>query len=483
MRIFTAILGTETNTFAPLPTGLDEFERLNFTPDGGPEEVRHPFAMAVRAARERGLRDGHVVIAGRSAFATPGGTTTRRAYETLRDELLADLRAAMPVDCVILGLHGAMIADGFDDAEGDLLARVRDVVGPDITVGAELDPHGHLTKLKVASADVLVFFKEYPHTDILARAEELVELAIATAQKRIWPKMSVADCAMISMYHTSREPMRGFVRRMQSLEGRDGVLSVSLVHGFPWGDCPELGTKVLVVTDNQPARGDALARELAGEIIGMRGQFLAHYRLPDDAIDHALTQNTGKPVVIADSADNPGGGAAGDATFMLRRLAERGVASAAIGPLWDAGAVALCFAAGEGATIALRIGGKTSAASGDPFDTRVEVLRCVRGAQMTNVFGGEGRSPLGDAVAVRTADGIEIVLNASRTQALGDVFTPLGIDWRAKRIVVVKSSQHFYAAYAPSAADVLYVETPGSMTMDWTRLAHAKRPKPLWPLD
>ena len=480
MRIFTAILGTETNTFAPLPTGLAEFERLHFSAQGGPDEVKHPFGMVVRAARERGARDGHTIIAGRGAFATPGGTTTRLAYETLRDELLADLRAALPVDCVILGLHGAMIADGYDDAEGDLLAKARSIVGPDVKIGAELDPHGHLTKLKTESADVLVFFKEYPHTDIYERAVETVDLTIACVEGRIKPKKSVVALDMLSMFHTSREPMRSFVKRIQSLEGSDGVLSVSLIHGFPWGDCPELGTKVLVVTDDAQAHGDALAKQLASEVFGFRNELLADYRDADATIDAALAIDGG-PVVIADSADNPGGGSAGDATFLLRRLAERGVRPAAIGPLWDAGAVALCFAAGEGAKIPLRIGGKTSPASGDPFDATVEVLRLVRGAQMTGVFGGAGTSPLGDSAAVRAGD-IEIVLNTFRTQALGDVFTPLGIDWRAQKIVVVKSSQHFYAAYAPSAKDVLYAETPGSMSMNWKRLPYVKRPK-LWPLD
>lgn len=199
MRIFTAILGTETNTFAPLPTGLAEFEPLEFAPDFSPDDVRHPFAMAVRAVRERATRDGHAVLTGRGGFATPGGTTTRHAYETLRDRLLDDLRAALPVDCVILGLHGAMIAHDYDDAEGDLLASVRAVVGPNIVIGAELDPHGHLTALKAASADVLVFFKEYPHTDIYERALETVDLTIATAQGRIRPKMSVVELGILSM--------------------------------------------------------------------------------------------------------------------------------------------------------------------------------------------------------------------------------------------------------------------------------------------
>lgn len=480
MRLFTAVLGTETNTFAPLPTGLAEFEKIEPTPGGPPDEVRHFFGQIVRAARERAARDGHEVLVGRGGFATPGGLTTRLAYETLRDNLLADLRAALPVDVVALGVHGAMIADGYDDAEGDLIARMREIVGPDVVIGVQLDLHGHLTQLKMTAADILVFYKEYPHTDIYERAVEVVDLAIAAAERKIRPVMAAFDCKLISVFHTSREPSRSFVDRMSALEGEDGVLSISLVHGFPWGDCPELGTKVLVIADGDAAKAAALAEKLGREVIAMRDRTLANYMSPNDVIDEALA--TKGCVVVADSADNPGGGAAGDSTFILRRLIERGVESAALGPLWDPGAVALCFAAGEGARLPLRIGGKTSAASGDPLDVDAQVLKLVPRAKMIDTFGRgvDAIAQLGDSAAIRVG-GVEIVLNASRTQAMGDVFTPLGVDWRGKKIVVVKSSQHFYAAYAPSAEKVLYAETPGSMSMDWSKLPYRKRRADLWP--
>ncbi len=480
MHIFTAILGTETNTFAPLPTGLAQFDPIEPTPGGPPDEVKHPFAGVVRAARERAARDGHEVLVGRGGFATPGGVTTRSAYETLRDRLLDDLKRALPVDLVALGVHGAMIADGYDDAEGDLIAHIRQTVGPQTVISVELDLHGHLTRAKLANSDILVFFKEYPHTDIYERAVEVVDLGIAAVEKRIRPVMSVFDCGMISVFHTSREPTRAFVDRMSALEGKDGVLSVSLVHGFPWGDCPEMGTKILVVTDDAKDKGDALAADLGATIVATRDRTLATYLSADDAIDAARSSNG--CVVVADSADNPGGGSAGDSTFILRRLIERNIDSAALGPLWDPGAVELCFAAGVGARLPLRIGGKTSAASGDPVDVEAEVLACVPRAHMVDTFGHgpEATAPLGDAVAIRVG-GVEIVLNQHRTQALGDVFTPLGIDWKNKKIVIVKSSQHFYAAYAPSADQVLYVETPGSMTMDWAKLPYRKRRADLWP--
>ncbi len=490
MRVFTATLGTETNTFAPMPTGLADFGLEALAPAGKPDEALNPFASVLRAARERARTAGWTLIEGPVAFATPSGTTTRSAYESLRASVLDALRAAMPVDMVLLGLHGAMIADGYDDAEGDLLEQVRALVGPSVPIGAELDPHAQMTERKCANADIVVCFKEYPHTDILERAREVVALTEATRAGRVRPVKSVFDCRMIAIYHTSREPMRGFVDRMQALEGRDGVLSVSLVHGFPWGDVPSIGTRVLVITDDRRADGDALAEKLGLEVIGFRDQLTAAYPGPDEAIDRALALSGASapgsgPVVLADSADNTGGGAAGDSTFVLRRLIERGVGDSLLGPLWDPVAVQICFAAGAGARLALRIGGKISPMSGDPIDAQVDVVSVVRDARMLDAFGRKGSTqPLGDSALVRiaTAGGpVEVVLNSERNQALGDLFAPMGRDWKAARIVVVKSSQHFYAVFGPPAREVIYVETPGAVSAQLDKLPHRRRPPGLWP--
>ena len=183
MRVFSGSLATETNTFAPMPTSIASFRDRGYFPAGQHPDHMLYFAGPLWAARLRGKEQGWTLIEGMVAGAQPSGITTRHAYETLRDELLADLKAALPVDMVVLGLHGAMVADGYDDCEGDLLARVRAIVGPKVVVGAELDPHNHLTPAMVASADLLVAYKEYPHTDVLERALELVDLCAAKAQR------------------------------------------------------------------------------------------------------------------------------------------------------------------------------------------------------------------------------------------------------------------------------------------------------------
>jgi microcystin degradation protein MlrC len=480
MRVFSGSLATETNTFGPMPTGLASFRDRGYYPAGQHPDQMTFFSGPLWAARLRGKDAGWTLIEGMVAGAQPSGTTTRAAYESLRDELLADLRAAMPVDMVVLGLHGAMVADGYDDCEGDLLQRVRAIVGTGVVVGAELDPHNHLTPAMVDNADILIAFKEYPHTDILERGLEVVDLCAAMVAKKIRPVAAVVDCEMITTMHTSRQPARGFVDRLQSLEGKDGVLSISVTHGFAWGDVPEMGTKLLVYTDGDPPKANALARQLADELIAMRDRLEVHYPGVDEALDEALAFDGG-PVVLADSADNPGGGAAGDSTFILRRMVERGVRDAAIGPMWDPVAVRVAFEAGEGARLPLRIGGKIGPMSGDPMDLLCTVKALRRDMVMTGL--ANAPMPLGDCALVE-ANGIEIVLITLRNQAMGtDLFTQLGCELAAKNIIVVKSSQHFYASFSKIAKHVIYTDAPGSVTRDLTQLSYRNIRRPKWPLD
>ena len=253
MRVFTGSLATETNTFSPLPTSLADFADRGHYPAGTHPREMTIFSGPLWAARQRGAEHGWDVIEGMAAGAQPGGITTRHAYETLRDELLRDLRGALPVDMVVLGLHGAMVAQGYEDCEGDLLARVRALVGPDVVVGAELDPHCHLSDAMEHNADILVAYKEYPHTDIRERALELVDFCAAQAAGRIKPVPAVVDCGMVVTIRTPQEPARSYIDRLMTLEGRDGILSISVVHSFPWGDVPDMGTKILVYADRDGA--------------------------------------------------------------------------------------------------------------------------------------------------------------------------------------------------------------------------------------
>lgn len=271
MRVFVASLATETNTFSPLFVDRSAFEEAFYCPPGTHPDTPTLCSAPMVAARRRAKTDGFTLIEGTATWAEPAGLVAREAYESLRDEILGQLKAAMPVDIVLYGLHGAMVARDYDDCEGDLLARTRELVGPDVVVGAELDMHHHLTQLRVDSADVLVGFKEFPHTDFLARAEDLVELCLRMARGEVKPVTEVFDMRTLSSsFMTSREPGRSFVDRLLQMEGKDDILSISVTHGFTPADVADVGCRVLVIADGEANRpkAKALAEQLGREILG-----------------------------------------------------------------------------------------------------------------------------------------------------------------------------------------------------------------------
>jgi len=480
MRLFAATLATETNTFSPLPTSLASYqESVYFRPGEHPDDAPRMCTAPLFVARRRAGRDGFTLIEGSCFAASAAGTTNRADYETMRDEILGQLRAAMPVDGVLLGLHGAMVAFGYDDVEGDLIERARAIVGAKCVIGVELDPHCHLTLPRVRNADVIVIYKEFPHTDVVERAEDLLDLVLATLRGKIKPVMSLYDCRQIQSYPTTLPLMRAFVDRIKGLEGKDGILSVSIVHCFPYADVPELSGRVLVVADGDKAKADALATRLGQELVSMRGKTMPDFYDVKGGVAAALAFNAA-PVVMAEPTDNAGGGAPSDNTSILRELVARGADGAALGPIWDPVAVRLCFDAGLGATFPLRLGGKIGPASGAPFDAMATVIGLA--ADCWQSF-GPTRVPLGDCAAVRVG-GVEVALITKRTQALGlELFTNLGIDPRAKKLLVVKSTNHFMAAFGPIAKKVLYVDSDAPLARDYRKVPYTRVRRPIWPLD
>lgn len=480
MHLFIASLGSETNTFSPIPTGAATFADTYVARGGDYGDNPDLFALPLMEFRDRGRARGWRVSESLCAFAVPGGPVVDRVYTAFRDEILDDLRRALPVDAVLLSLHGAMVAQSIESCETDLVQRVRALVGPKVPIGVELDLHCHLTEALVETADAIVIFKEYPHVDARERAGELFDIVAAKLEGRAAPVMAMFDCRMIGLYPTTIEPMASFVRKIRGLEGRDGVLSISIAHGFPWGDVTELGTRVLVITDGDRADGPGLAASLGRELRGLRDRIEPPWMPLDKALDRAQSANRG-PVVLGDVADNAGGGAPSDSTFVLRAMLARGMTDAAVGCFWDPGAVGLAFEAGEGATLRLRLGGKLGPMSGDPLDLEVTVKALRRDASQSYLGGSRAR--LGDCALLSTK-GIDIVVNALRVQTFSpDVFTNFGLDPAAKRFVVVKSMNHFRAGFAPLAEQIIYVAAPGAIDVDYRRLDYRRVKRPIHPLD
>ncbi|RVC58974.1 M81 family peptidase [Mesorhizobium sp. M00.F.Ca.ET.038.03.1.1] len=477
MRVFMCGLYTETNSFSPVPTGRAAFAAETFHGDAtahAPNGASAPMHIWKSLAEQK----GYEVIESLCASAEPGAPVVRAVYEELRDEILNDLRRAGHVDMVLLSLHGSMMAMGYDDCEGDLLERVRVIVGPDAVIGAELDLHCSITRKMLAAADILTTYKRSPHTDIEERAPEVFALCEAAVRREIKPVTAVHECRMVSTWPTDREPMASFVQHMFDCEGRGDILSVSFAHDFGLADVPEGGAKILVIANGNAAAAETLARDLGQSLWEIRRETARTWEGLDAVLDKVAAAKSG-PIVIADFCDNAGGGAPSDSTHILRALVERRIGNSVCGFIWDQGAVDLCHAAGEGAKLDLRIGGKVCKASGQPLDLNVTVTRIIENASQ-KFFGIT--TPIGDAVCVRTDNAVDIVLTGLRRSLdHPDALTQFGIELTGKRAIVVKSSNHFRAGFVPIAADILYPVTDGLLTLDYAKVPYTKFKTPFWP--
>lgn len=481
MRLFLATLGTETNTFVSFPTGLDDFRRGLWVEGGIGAEPASPWSAPAKtwlaAARNRNWD----VVESLHAFAEPAGITTRDAYEFMRDRILADLEAAGDVDAVLMFLHGAMVADGYDDCEADLVGRIRKLVGSRTRIGIELDLHAHIDDVLVEAADLIVFYKAYPHIDYAERASDLFGLMARTLAGEIEPVMALHDCRTMGLFPTTREgPMVDFVAQMFAAEGRDGVLSLSLNHGFPWADVRHAGAKMLAVADRDPAIARRAAEDFGHRFEAIRTEAMLPFVSLEEAIAEAQRRGD-KPILLADTSDQTGGGAPGDTTYMLRAMIEAGIRNAAYAPLWDPLAVGICFQVGVAAKLPLRLGGKFAPESGPPLDVEAEVLFLRRDAfqdQLQNE-----RVPIGDVAVVR-AEGIEILLVTRRTGVFSPtIFTHHGITLEDKQVIGLKNLYRHRDVFRPLTRDQLFVATPGVCTPDWGAIPFTRIPRPMWPLD
>lgn len=472
MRVFAAGLITETNTFAPWPTGHRGFSESG--PYHGDATTRGAHSeTGVLASVWKALagEGGDEFVESLFAFAQPSGPAVQKAYEAFRDEILNDLKSKGPFDLVILFLHGAMVSSECDDCEGDILARVRAIVGPKAMIGAELDPHCHLTPMMIEKANAIVIMKEYPHTDYAERGRELFQILRDGAAGRVTPTSHLFDCRMVGFYPTTTEPMMSLVRQMKEAEKRPGVLSVSFGHGFPWGDTPETGSKVLVITNNDPALAREVASEIGHAIYRARHELLPKF--PDMVAALARARTCEGPVVLADTADNAGGGAPSDNVSLLKAMLDAAVKDAVFGGIWDPVAVQTLMEAGLGARIPIRIGGKCGPASGAPLD----VIATVEGLKERHDQQGLGpaRVAMGASAWVEIG-GIDVVIMSRRTQIFApDAFTGLGIDLDRKKLIALKSSWHFQALFSQRSKHLIAVATPGALQMDFAAIDYKKK--------
>ena len=480
MKLFLGGLFQETNDFSPIPTGLDSFAGQCWRPRTDPVLPENVSLLGYGGAMKRAQELGIDVVPGLFVSAVPAAPAAASVWTSLKDELLSDLKAAGPVDMVFLFLHGAMSAQGTADCEGDVLAAVRQHVGPDVLLAAVFDLHGNLSAAMMRHADFIISCKEYPHTDFAEQGAKAVDLLLASVGKHINPRSVAVKIPAMTLSPTTSGEMKVFVDRLKGLEKTDGILSASAFHGFFGADHADVGASIVVIANQDEQLAETTAMELADafiRIIKTQGQIGLGL---EDALEKAL----GEPgtVILADRADNAGGGAGSDSTYILAELLRRGVEAAALGYLWDPVAVEMCHLSGPGTRLKLRIGGKVGVLSGEPLDVDAEVLAVESDIRQSWFGRGKTTLPMGKSAAIRV-DGVDIVLGSVRRQVFSrHVFEGHGIKLEEKKLIVVKSTQHFYEAFAPLGR-VIYCDAPGTVTMDLSTLPYRNLPRPIWPLD
>ena len=493
MRIAIGGFQHESHSFAPMPTRWGDFLRPGGFPPlqrpaGLVEALRPtsvPSAGAIAAAEEAGAEIEPLVW----CFANPAGPVTAEAFERIAALMLAALSDAMeaaPLDGVFLELHGAMVAEGFDDAEGELLRRVRAAVGPEMPIAASLDPHANMTEAMVARADVLVPYRTYPHVDMKPAGTRAVRLLLQRARRgRPWAKAfrQVDFLIPLGAQCTLVPPMRDVLEERARIADAEGVAELAFCFGFPYADFPDCGVSVAAFAEDQAAACRA-ADALAGWIEAREAEFAGGVVPAGEGVARAiaLARTATGPVVLADTQDNPGGGGHGDTTGLLAELVRQGAEGAVLGLINDAESAAACHAAGEGAALPLSLGGRSD---GAPLAVTAAVERLSDGRFTgTGPMAGGNPIDLGPTALVRVSPGVRVIVVSRKMQALDQaLFTHLGVRPAEQKIIALKSSVHFRADFQPIASEVIVAAAPGPVVADpavlpFTRLRPSLRRRP-----
>lgn len=435
MKLFTAALLTETSDLTSIPlTKADWLIEKPADDISGASISRQVLLLFKKLAEERSWDVAESLCA--TGFP-PGGRTVTSVYENMRSEIIQDLKAAMPVDIVLLNLHGAAMAHGYDDCEGDLLEHIRAIVGPDIPIGVELDPHCHVTEKMMRHATIMILYKTFLHTDIKERAAELFELIALTQAGEINPVMSLFDCKMIDGFNECYEPMKSFFSEVLRRESDKGILSISPVHGFPLADIPDMGSKMLVVADDDLEQAREVSVELGQAFFKTRGQMRAGKAALTEQLSLAQSRRrSGEMAVqLIEWSDLSGCGFPTDGTELVSAMLESDMCNMVVGLVWDPLAASICHTVGEGVEFQLRIGGKASSHSGVPLDLKVKVAKLHKN-YIAKTWSGD--LCLGDVAIVHSGE-TEFILVSYRRMAGGPkLFKELGVDINKKDYLVFK---------------------------------------------
>jgi microcystin degradation protein MlrC len=486
MRIAIGGIMHESNTFAPMPTDRQRFEEGSLTRGDALLPVwrgaHHELGGFIAGAEQFGYELAPTVM----AWATPAGPVDDAVIDEVVVEIVDGCRRAS-ADGLLLALHGSMVSRRHPDADGEVLRRLRAALGEAFPIVATLDYHANVSTAMAEHADALVGYQTYPHVDQRRCGLDAASLIVRAMRGEVRPVVALAKPPMILNLlgqETDREPLWSLMARAREAERRTGLLSVSLMAGFPYADVPEMGPAVIAVADADRAEAQAVADELAGRMWEARQDLFVACPGPEEAVRLALASDR-HPVVLVDLGDNVGGGSAGDGTILLAELLRRGARGAVV-VLYDPDAAQAAFRAGPGGRFEQAVGGRVDRLHGDPVTVRGVVRSLHDGAWVEDQprHGGRRLNDQGPTAVIEVEGPNLLVLNSLRTPpfSLGQL-TSLGIDPAGQAILVVKAAVAYKAAYGPIVGRVIEVDTPGLTAVDPARFTFRHIRRPMFPLD
>jgi microcystin degradation protein MlrC len=485
LRIAAAGFMHETNTFVPRPTTFDDFAVAQQYPGlcFGEDMLRQVTGrnLGLAGFAETATKAGHRIMPLCWSFAQPGGIVTDHAFERLSAMIVEPLGYLDP-DVVFLELHGAMVAESFEDGEGEIIRRVRAVVGPDVPIVCTLDLHGNITRRSVETASLMTAYRTYPHVDwgdTGRRAARFLPHVMRWGAKPATAFERFDALIPVTAQSTYTEPGRSLYAMIEGLEKKHGV-ALNLMMGFPPADIAECGPCAFAYGGEQTAV-DAAVAEMMAALRKAEPAYAAHKALPAaEAVSRAIAVSASarKPVVIADTADNAGAGASSSTTGMARELLKQGARNAMVLIAHEPEVAALAHAAGVGAIIEATLGVHVEGPGQDPLEGPWTVVALSDGQFVgTGPMLGNAPSKLGPT-AVLQKDGVQILIGSIRQQPLSrNTIRHLGIDPAKKAILLLKSSVHFRNDFQDFAQEVIVASSPGANPPDRRTLKYRRLPK------
>jgi microcystin degradation protein MlrC len=420
-------------------------------------------------------------------FATPSALVERTSYETLKAEFLDLLRQERDrgIDGALIDLHGAMVVEGIEEADADLLAAIRETVGPETPVMVTTDLHANHSAARIAACNAIIGYDTFPHVDMAERGREAADLIVRTIRGEVRPVSAIRKIPLIwspECQVTAHPPMNEVMAQVFAAEERPGILAITFSTGFPWADVPNMGPSVIVITDGDQALAQQTADEIGDWVWARRERW---YHTPLTVAEGlAEGRQAGRfPILLADMADNTGGGAPGDSTAVLRLFIEEDVEDALLLYMVDPEVAGQAHAAGVGAKLSVEIGGKSDPRQGPPVPLEVEVVALSDGRFRYDgpMYAGVDGN-LGVSAWLRHR-GVNIVVVSVRMQPLDQAFArSLGIDCAAMKVIAVKSAAHFRSGFERLGGPIFNVNAPAMHSHDYTQLIYHRKP-PVYPLE